>query len=79
MWVCSPLFESSLSGSMFADSMIPGRPSTTPAVRLKLRAASRPPAKVAPAPAPLASEVGSVTCKERCEFVNIRVRIVGCY
>lgn len=66
----SPLFEFSLSGSMFADSMIPGRPSTTPAVWLKLRAASRSPAKLGPAPAPLVLDVGSVTYEK--QLVNAR-------
>ena len=56
-----PLLEFSFRGSMFADSMMPGRPSTTPAVWLKLRAASLSPEKFEPAPAPLVSEVGSVT------------------
>ena len=32
-----PLFEFSFNGSIFVDSMIPGRPSTTPAVFLKFR------------------------------------------
>ena len=72
----APLFEFSLSGSMFADSMMPGRPSTTPAVWLKLRAASRSPAKLGPAPAPLVAEVGSVTYEY--ELVNVRARVVGC-
>lgn len=56
-----PLFELSLRGSMCVDSMIPGRPSTTPAVCLKFRCASRCPVKLEAAPAPVASVVGSVT------------------
>ena len=38
-----PLFEFSFKGSIFVDSIIPGRPSTTPAVSLKFRRALPPP------------------------------------
>ena len=57
----TPLFAVSLNGSMCVDSMIPGRPSTTPAVWLKLRCAWRSPSKLGPAPAPRDAVVGSST------------------
>ena len=58
----APLLGVSFSGAMCVDSIMPGRPSHTPADWRKLRAASLCPLKFGPAPAPKLSSVGSVTC-----------------
>ena len=44
--VTLPLFESSFNGWIFEVSITPGKPSTTPAVCLKVRAACAPPSKL---------------------------------
>lgn len=50
---------------MCVDSIIPGRPSTTPAVCLNVRVAWASPSKLGPAPAPRSADVGSVTYRCR--------------
>lgn len=63
-WTNQPLFEFSFKGSIFEVSIMPGLPSTTPAVWLKFRVACLSPSKLAPAPAPRSSVVGSATCED---------------